>query len=195
VWSAWSSGRRSGDCIGLRASRSGRSAGGWGCIARRFAGRWRRRSRRGTRGRRAGRRWIRLETGSVSSSLLSRGFRRSACGRWRRRWAMRVGRRSSTITFARCARGFWPHGRSADDRGRPEREGAPKGVRRCRSSRPRHVDEGRLAGGVRATLAWHQVGVTARGAGGTGTIAAVDRMNGRALVMESGATACRSAPR
>jgi len=39
------------------------------------------------------------------------------------------------------------------------------------------------------------VGVTARGAAGAGTIAAVDRMNGRALVMKSEATACRSAPR
>ena len=48
MWSAWSSGRRSGGCIGSSGCRSVRSAGGRGCIARRSGGRWRPRRRRGT---------------------------------------------------------------------------------------------------------------------------------------------------
>ena len=67
MWSAWSSGRRSGGCIGSRGCRCGRSAGGRGWHRDTVARRWRRASRRGMCGRRRGRSSIRSRTGSVSS--------------------------------------------------------------------------------------------------------------------------------
>ena len=74
-------------------------------------GRWRRRSRRGTRGRAAGRSWIRSRTGSVSSWRRIRGSSRSGCGRWPASWAMRAGSRSLMTTSARSGRGSWRRGR------------------------------------------------------------------------------------
>jgi (p)ppGpp synthase/HD superfamily hydrolase len=67
VWSGWSSGRRSGACIGSSDSRSGRSASGRGCIARRLDERWSGNKSRAVRGRSGRRATIRAAFGFAAA--------------------------------------------------------------------------------------------------------------------------------
>jgi hypothetical protein len=106
-WSGWSSGPRSVGCTSSRGCRSGRSAGGQGCIATRSARRSTAASRRSIGGRRRARSWIRSRrrsTGCWATIPSCRGFGSASCwGRWAagrpRRWSM-----TTCGRFGRCSR-------------------------------------------------------------------------------------------
>ena len=107
MWSAWSSGRRSGGCTGLSGCRFGRSASGRGCIARRSAGRSRHRCRRSIERAPAGSKLDPFKDWICERLLRIRRSSRSGSGSSRPSLAIRAGSRSLMTSSARSARGSW----------------------------------------------------------------------------------------